>query len=334
MGLRKTSILLLILMGFAHGLKSQEIDAGISQDQDSILIGDHVLLNIWLQAPADAQIIWPEIHDTLTKDVEVIEKTAVDTIRKNTHLRLEQQLRVTSFEPGLYQMDPVRFRYQLPDDTVIYIVNTQPWNLLVSGMAVDTAQAIRSIKGPIGAPYTFRELLPWILASMGMVALAVLGMYYYRRKKNAKPLFSAKPKPKLPPHIMALNRLEQLKQKKLWQQGEIKAYYTELTDVVRIYIEERFHIPAMEMTSYEIMNELPEKEIGENEMARLEQTFALANLAKFAREQPLPADNEDSFTHAKKFIESTIIRPEPFEPDSGKAGKSTEGQKTEKTQES
>jgi DNA-binding transcriptional regulator GbsR (MarR family) len=114
-----------------------------------------------------------------------------------------------------------------------------------------------------------------------------------------------KAKPKVKPHITALKELEKLKVKKLWQNGQVKQYYSELTDILRTYIDGRYDINAMEMISSDILKELEGKELPEQLRKELEQTLGIADLVKFAKMEPLPDDHDRCFKQAVNFVQET-----------------------------
>jgi predicted transcriptional regulator len=144
-----------------------------------------------------------------------------------------------------------------------------------------------------------------------VVGLLIMGLTFYaiwryvkkERAQKSQPV--VKPKPKIKPHIIALKELEKLRQKKLWEQGRTKEYYTELTDIVRKYIDDQWEIGAMEMVTSEILDVLRNTEIHEEVLKRLQQAFTVADLVKFAKYTPLPTDHDMAFKDSKEFVERT-----------------------------
>jgi hypothetical protein len=123
-------------------------------------------------------------------------------------------------------------------------------------------------------------------------------------KKN-KPLLPTRTSIE-PAHVIALRNLDLLKEAKLWQQGQVKQYYTNLTDIIRIYIEQRFEVPAMEQTSDEILASLRKIAIeDESCFAALKEILLLADLVKFAKALPLPNENESNILNAYLFVNHT-----------------------------
>ena len=120
------------------------------------------------------------------------------------------------------------------------------------------------------------------------------------------PVF-VKPKPILPPHILAINQLEELRLAKVWQTGKVKEYHTQLTDIVREYLENRFHFEAMEMTSDEILEEIANQKVNKEATSKLAGILQLADLVKFAKGQPTPLENDLSLSHGVDFVNETKL---------------------------
>lgn len=296
----------LIIASHAGG---QQAEALATLESDSLLIGDQVNLRFELTVPSDHLVSWPAFEDTLTQYIEIVKKTGVDTLPSdNKNLKTYfQNLLITGFDSGVYLVHPVRFFHGAKDDTVTELAETRPFYIRIHTVEVDTSKAIKVIKAPLTAPYTFAEALPWILGGMGIVLLGLLIFYYLKKRKSAESVFKIRSKPKLPAHIIALNDLEDLRLQKLWQAGRVKEYYTTMTDIVRLYIEDRFEINAVEMTTDEIMSTLRENLTDAEIKSKLGQTLTLADLVKFAKEKPLPLDNDNSLSNSIEFVKKTIL---------------------------
>lgn len=286
---------------------AQEVSPIARFDTTDILIGDQIDLNISFTMPLDYRVLWPHYKDTLTRNIEIVSMTAVDTLinKSENIVEMLQSLTVTSFDSGYYYVPPIKFQYQPIDDTVFREASTIPLYLKVHTMEVDTTRAIKAIKPPLGAPLTFREILPWLLAGLGTLIVIFLAIYTYIRWKKNKPLFRIRPKVILPPHVVAMNGLENLKGKKLWQAGKVKDYYTELTDILRNYIEERYDVTAVEMTTEEILEGLKNTDAPKKSVDQLARTLVLADLVKFAKENPQPLDNDISMNSSIEFVKTT-----------------------------
>lgn len=303
----KWILILFFIVLSPDSIRAQEVSAKARFDTTDILIGDQIDLNISFQMPLDYRVIWPYYQDTLVGNVEIIGRSPVDTIisESDNIVDMLQSITITSFDSGYYYIPPLEFSYQALDDTSYKTATTIPLYLKVHTMAVDTTQPIKVIKPPLEAPFSIFEILPWLLMALGALLVTFLIVYVIIRTKRKQPLFRIRPKIILPPHVVAMNGLESLKEKKLWQAGKTKDYYTELTDILRIYIEERFDIPAVEMTTDEIMEGLKNIETRQELQNNLSSILNLADLVKFAKENPQPLDNDTSMKNSMDFVIET-----------------------------
>ncbi len=283
-------------------------------DSTSILIGSQTHLH--LTAAYDLKngqpnIQFPQIGDTLLSKIEVVSKSKVTTIHDSAHPNIQQQTEdivITCFDSGYYAIPP--FQFVVNGDTS-NPQSTEAMMLEVNTVHVDTTKGFKDIKGPIQVPFNFMELIPYI--GYGLLALLVLGGLIYliiRLTRKETAVVIEQPKVIIPPHVKALQELEGLAMKKLWQEGKINDYYTGITDILRVYLDERYNIGALEMTSDEIMSALKRKDINEAMKAKLRDILVLADLVKFAKENPLPTDHEYCFNTSVDFINETAAQPE------------------------
>jgi hypothetical protein len=280
-------------------------------DTTAIALGQQVWLHLDLTVPKKAKVIWPVLQDSLASKVEIVRKSAIDTSINGEFVNYSQRLTITSFDSGVYTIPPIGINYKLENDTAIQHAFSQAITFQVQTVKVDTTRAIKDIKGPMEAPLTFAEIIPWLLAFLAIAIVITLLLYYLRQRKNNKPFISLPRKPKQPAYQIALESLEMLKSRKLWQNGRIKEYYSELTDIIRLYIEEQLGVAAIEMTTDEILTSFIDKNGGSGLVNRLKQILTTADLAKFAKAQPIASENELSMENAIEFIKETI----PAQPD-------------------
>jgi hypothetical protein len=174
---------------------------------------------------------------------------------------------------------------------------------------VDLKKGPTDIKKPFAAPITLKEIAPWLLGAILIGAIIFLIIYAISRRRKNRPLFQAPPKPKLPPHVIAISELDKLKEEQLWQHEKVKEYYTRLTDILRKYIEERFDVPAMEQTSFEILDAFKNQKgkLDAKSFDQLKKTLEMADLVKFAKYFPLPDDNHQSLVTSYTFVQQTKV---------------------------
>jgi hypothetical protein len=312
MVIRKILFLSLFIIVFSfQEVLSQPVKIEARLDTNSILIGDQLNLNIKINLPSKASVRWPLIGDTILGHIRVINRTRIDTTYSPDHklMTLHQGYLLTSFDSGFYAIPPIPFYTRELPDTSFKLAETETLLLSVHTLPVDTTQAIKPIKGPIKIPITFREVAPWILLGILIVLLGYFSVIYYRRRKKAEPIFQIKPRVKFKPYEIALMNLEKLRAKKLWQSGKVKEFHTELTEILRIFLEEQFGTMAMEQTSDEIISSLTSKSaLNQNSIDDLRKIFTLADLVKFAKAIPSPSDHEKSTELAVRFVNDTIVQ--------------------------
>jgi len=303
-----TGILLLLTVFYSTGY-TQVIKVSSALDTNAMLIGDQINFQISVEKQLETDVTFPLFSDTLTRGIEIIGTPRTDT----TLLAGKEQLlileyTITSFDSGYYSIEniPIAFSFAGKRDTIF----TRPIYLEVNTLAVDTTKAIYDIKAPIDVPLTFREVVPWILIAILAAGLAILIWYLLKRKKSGS--FSIVPqKPLEPAHIAAFRMLQELKEAEIWQKGEIKVYYSRLTEIIRLYIERRFNELAMEQTSHEILQSLGhKKDIAPHELQKLRALFTLADFVKFAKANPGADDHEKSYTLAYDFVDKTMRQEE------------------------
>ena len=178
-------------------------------------------------------------------------------------------------------------------------------------------QDINDIKPVEDVPFNLLDWLPdywWAW----LIALLLIGagtwIYIKFHKKGVNPL---KPrKRRLPPYEEAMYNLQRLKDAQLWQKGQEKEYFTGLTDILRVYIDRRFDINAVEMTSSQIIDTLKRNEETRAVNEQLEMILEVADIVKFANARPLADDNEVAYQRAVNFVEATrpvVEQPEKKE---------------------
>lgn len=310
-------IFLVVLTGFIHTAKAQGIQVSAKLDQDAIKLGDQTKLRLIVHQPVKEHVNFPQLADTLTSKIQIIGPGKLDTVLdQNDHKQatVTQTYTITSFDAGSYNVPSFKFGSK---DSVLL---SNDVNLLVHAVKVDTTKAIYDIKQPFAVSYTFWDWLKnnWVWLVIGLVIiLAVMGVVYYLKKRPKKEPAAPEVKVFIPPHVEALNKLKELRDRKLWQQGEVKEYHSELSDIIREYLEKRYVIKTQEKTTDEIFASLKYLDIADESRNMLRQILLLADLVKFAKEKPLPAENEQSVEKALAFVSQTQQAPAPKESTEG-----------------
>ncbi len=302
-----------VLLLSANNALALELKPKASLDSTHILIGDQVNLHLEIVFSNNNKIGFPEPGDYLGAFVEIIERSEIDTIQiDEATTRLAQDYIVTSFDTGQHVIP--RFYFQFENDLIADSVSTNQLVLNVYTIPkidslITAYKGPIDIKAPIEAPITFKEVAPWLLGTILGLGLLFLIFYAIKKRKNKQPIFRAPPKPKEPAHLIALRKLDQVKEEKVWQEGAIKQYYTDLTETIREYIENRFEIQALEQTSDEILAAFKAEKslINQKTFDNLEKFLKNADLVKFAKYSPLPDENNIALVDAYFFVNETKI---------------------------
>ncbi|HTB07880.1 MAG TPA: hypothetical protein VK806_13090 [Bacteroidia bacterium] len=296
---------------------AQNVVVNARLDSTVMLIGSQTHLHLSVSYDNKdglVKIQWPVISDSIISKVKVVSKSKIDTvIADSTHPTRQKQTMdviVTSFDSGYYAIPP--FQFVLNGDTA-HPTLTDPLILQIQTVPVDTTKGVRDIKAPITAPFSWLEVLPYV--GWGLLALAILGIIIYfivksTKKKKDEPIVPKEPP--IEPHVKALKELEELGLKKLWQEGKMKEYHSSVSDILRAYLYGRFGVDALEMTTDEIVYAIRRADMTGELKDKLRRILVLADLVKFAKEQPLPHENENSLLQAIEFVNNTIPRQEPI----------------------
>lgn len=309
----KSVTLMMLVMLFCINLSAQNVEAYAKVDTDSIMIGDQVKMELGITIPESFAVSFPFFVDTLTTNIEVLNKEPLDTTTVDDGMLIKQLYTITSFDSGYFKLPEFEFLFHHTDDTILYRTDANTLYLMVNTPQVDTSLAFKVIKGPIGEPYTFAEIFPWILLGLVVIGIIVFVIWYLRKRRKNQPVFVKKQKPMLPPDILAIQKLEELRLAKIWQQGKLKTYYTDLTDIARTYFDGQLDIDALEMTSDEIIEALNKKQINKQAIEKMRSVLQLADLVKFAKSQPTPLENDLSLNHCIDFVMETkpVAVPDP-----------------------
>lgn len=272
---------------------------------DSLMIGEQIHYILRVDADSEVEFVLPLIKDTLSNTLEVLSQLSSDTSVSENRTVVELSYIITGFDSG---------SQIVPSQDVIYnrggVVDTarsMPLIINVYEPLVDTSQQIRPIKPPINTPITIKEMLPWAVAGLGGLLIAGAAVWllvrFLKRKRDSDGHFF---KPLEPAHLIAFRELDRLKNEKIWLKGEVKQYYSSLTEITRRYIERQYAIPAMENTTEEILHAFRRANPEDNLLDEmLKELLELADLVKFAKEDPLPVDKQTNLNNAYIFVQKT-----------------------------
>lgn len=340
--LKKKILGLLVLWGCVATVQfaalAQQATAKVTVDPVEIMIGEQSVVTVEVIAPKGHTIMFPVYERDMVEGVEVIGMVRPDTLYAHDVMTLTQRYVITSFDSALYHIpylpilddtDTIRTNGfglkvtspELSDMSKSYleeIAEAKPDSLDLEKLGVFDVKPIKEV------PFVWQDyLIAALLFLFFLVAVGILitALILLRKKKEKGYFFT--PKVIDPPHVVALNALNKLKEEKIWTQGREKEYYTELTDILRRYIEERFRVNAFEKTSDEILAAMNNFVEAGSSHECLQQVLKLADLVKFAKYKPLQDENDLSLVDSMLFVNQT--KKEPPKPETPEGGTTAGG---------
>ena len=311
--MKKLLSIIILLLLFLIG-KSQNTQVRAFVDTNVIDFANQTILRLQVQTDTSNEVYFPIFEDTITKNIEIVEQYDVKTINSSP-LILEKSFLITSFEDSLQTIPGlpiiVNSDTLFSNPVQLFVI---PFHIDSTKVAeIDTTQIIPifDIKPPLEAPFTFKEF--WLRFGTYIIILLILAViipvivWLIKKYKSDEPIKILQ-KPLEPAHIIAFRRLKKLKENQLHQKGKIKDYYSELTEIVRTYIEQRFRIKTLERTSTEVLEDFEKAKLLNYELlSDLQTLLNFADLAKFAKYKPSDDINNRNFDLVYRFIDKTKI---------------------------
>ena len=283
--MKRYLFLIALLIAWSGRVVAQSVTVDATIDSLQILIGEQAKIKLQVSLDADKRAIFPVYTDTLVNGVEIIDVAKPDTQLLNDGRRaLITQYRSKALSLKVYSVN----------------VPLDPEN----------PEQFFGPKTVMQAPFAWEDWYGLMACGALIIPIGILLVYLIMRFFDNKPIIrKVKVEPKLPPHQLAMQEIERIKNEKVWQKGEPKEYYTELTDALRTYIKDRFGFNALEMTSTEIIDKLLEMKDKEA-ISDLRELFQTADLVKFAKHNPLMNENDANLINAIDFINETKEKEE------------------------
>ena len=225
--------------------------------------------------------------------------------KTNKGYSLNYFIKAIIWDPGVYQIGGLEAKvdsnYQLDFAESRYLLVQPPKRY----QAQDTTSLIADIKPILDEPVKFEDFHIYLYLLLG--GLLLFGLYKLLNKKKAEIETEVETEPEIiiPAHVIAFDKLDKLKAKELWQQGKIKAYQSELTFVIREYLENRYDIKALESTTDEILKDLKKVDFDQANKNDLKDILTMADLVKFAKAKPGESIHESFMVKAIELVANT-----------------------------
>ena len=277
--MRNICILILLL------INSKAWSQKISVDTNIIFVGQQVEIKISNNIKNSE--FWPNFNDTLVNGLEIVQSD-FDTLSEE----IVQKIIITSWDSGSYYIPPVKFSATSKSNALII-------NVLLPN--IDANSELKDIKGPLDDNIGWSDIWPWLV----LILIILLSIFTYKKYFNKKKkTVVVKKNIQTPAHILALNALKKLENKKLIDKKDIKEYYSSISEIIRRYIENRFNFPALELTTYEILNIITAI-IKKEESISLKNILEISDLVKFAKKIPNQNENVRNLNLATDFVKKT-----------------------------
>lgn len=284
---------------------TQDLRVAMEVDTTMIHLGDPVSVLLRVDHPADWSVAWADSLDVAPFEVLRYAVAPPSAAPGGDGAMSAAALMLTSFELGELEIPPIEIPVVGPDGAE-HTLFTDPYRIGVESVGLDESGDIREIKGPLSIARNWWLLLPWLLlaAAVGAVAL------YLHRRRRAHPVAEvAKPKtPPRPHHLVALEALDELERSSLLARGEVKTWHVRVSEIVRTYVEGQLEVPALEMTTREVVAGLRKAALG----GRITDTFhtflARCDLVKFAKLRPGAEASREVLGVARTLVEMTSGR--------------------------
>ena len=312
--LKKSHITFFIFLLFFLLFKisiGQKINISAALDSTKIRIGEQVKLDLYVSYSAkqnNLKIQWPNIADTITDKIEVISVSVIDTTSPDKSnpdiIQQHQQITISAYDSGYFAIPGFKFFINNDSANAFY---SQSLFLEVHTVPTDSSiTKTKDIKPPFAEAFNWKwysKYFYWGFSLLVIIILIILITIYFTKKNKIVVLKSEKPK--IPAHIIALQSLEKIKNEQIWKEEKTKEYYSSISDTIRLYIEERFKVNALESTTAEIMKAFRSQVVDKESKDKLQQLLMLSDLVKFAKQFPIISEHTFTLQNAFDFVNET-----------------------------
>ena len=303
----KRLLIYILLWLFPVAYASAQSNVVVKAEVDSMMmwVGEQTGLHIEVTCDAGQRVEFPMYRDTIVKSLEIVPPVLIDTqyVNDGRRMTITRNYTVTCFDSALIYIPPVTVKVEGNE------YQSDP--IALAFMTYDIPEGEETqIFGPkenMKTPVRFYEIKGLLLYLLLTVMAIVIAYYLFVRYRDDKPIIrKIRIEPKVPAHIRAITEIEELRSSGGPHSEDSKAYYTQLTDILREYINDRFGFNATEMTSYEILEHLEESRDKES-LCELRDLLSTSDMVKFAKFKPMLNENDRNLVNALEFVNDTKI---------------------------
>jgi hypothetical protein len=264
-------------------------------------------MRVTVDHSAESQVFWPDSLDLAP--FEVLSARVQPGSTGEGGARTTLTLELAAFELGDLEIPGFNVGITDENGNVMELV-TSPYGIRVTSVGLDEGGDIRDVKGPLGIPLGAGRILLGLLATVLVPLLAYL-VYRRMARRDLEAGEMGSIVPGRPPHEVALEALDRLAASPLLERGGIKEFHIQVSEILRIYVEDRFHVPALEMTTVDIVRGLERVGVDPSVQEGFEEFLHPCDLVKFAKARPDAEASMGVLTLGRRLVEDTIPTPEP-----------------------
>ena len=305
--MKKINIIFFFLIWFGAGYPQQgNVSLESKVDKAKITIGDRITYSIIVTKDEDIAIELPEVGANLGA-FEILDYNDPKPQEVDGKIIQTREYIISTFDVGEYEIPPVNIKFSTEADTSWQELTTEKIKIEVESLKPSEAGDIRDIKPPLELERDIKTMIMLIVAGVLIILIAILIYYFIKRRRAGKSLIPKREKPPRPPHEIALEDLEKLVQSNLLEKGKVKQFYSELSEIIRIYIEGRFYIIAIEMTTMQLIDNMKQIDIESDIIELTSEFLESCDLVKFAKYIPTEEEDQKAIQQAYDIVNRTKI---------------------------
>lgn len=312
----------LLNLSLGMGRAQDHISLQASVDKATITIGDLIIYTITVTRDENVEVQLPALGENLG-GFEIRDYQVHEPRKENGRLIDSVDYTISTFETGEFEIPPVEVRFSIPPDSEEKTLKTESIKIVVESVKPSEEGDIREIRPPWEIPYSWNTTILFVSIGLGVLLVTLGTLYYIRKKRKGETLFPRRIAPSRPAHEIAYEMLSRLLESGLLEKGKIKRYYSEISEIIRRYVEGRYKIIAMELTSTELLDELRTAAITEEHTALFERFLAFCDLVKFAKYIPSDEEYKTVMEWAVQIVDETKLVEEPVPSDKNKTSHKT-----------
>jgi len=312
---RSIKILLLFFIWLGTGFgQPGSISLESKVDRAKITIGDRIIYTILITRDEQVTVELPEFGANLGA-FEILDYNDPEPQKLNGNIVQTRQYTVSTFDIGEYEIPPVTIRYSTTGDTTWKELSTEKIKIEVESLKPSEAGDIRDIKPPLELKRDYKNLIRMAIVIVCLLLIALLIYYFIKRRRAGKSLLPLRTKPPRPAHEVALEELDKLVQSDLLKKGKVKQFYIIISEIIRRYIEGRYKLIAIEMTTTQLIQNMQVENIEPSIIDIVAEFLHRCDFVKFAKYIPRDEENEDNIQQAYEIVHRTKIVFETIVPE-------------------